>query len=231
MLTSKLIKKPLLKSLQKKRRKDREQYSPVTLRDMQRELPHQALSRFEAVFQESMDVVVVIRIADGQILAVSNAVRVFLGYSPNMLIGRPFACLFPPTNAMSDDESLQVVFNAVLVDQPFLRADGDIEIMDVTATMIAWDHNKAALLTIRNTSERRAAEAEKAAITAQLKAALDEVKRLSGFLPICSHCKRIRDEQGDWFNIEDYICSNSEADFSHGICPQCLKQHYSEYDI
>ena len=56
--------------------------------------------------------------------------------------------------------------------------------------------------------------------------ALNEVKILRGLLPICSYCKRIRDEKGDWNPIEDYIYKHSEADFSHGICPHCSQKHY-----
>lgn len=61
-----------------------------------------------------------------------------------------------------------------------------------------------------------------------LEEALREVKILQGLLPICSYCKSIRDDTGYWKQIESYIRENSEADFSHGICPACLKKHYSE---
>lgn len=55
-----------------------------------------------------------------------------------------------------------------------------------------------------------------------------EMKYLEGFLPICSSCKRIRDEQGNWQQIEMYINARSEAKFTHGICPQCAQQLYPE---
>ena len=58
--------------------------------------------------------------------------------------------------------------------------------------------------------------------------AQQEVTMLSGLLPICAQCKRIRDEQGDWHQVESYISTRSEAKFSHGICPQCLRQLYPE---
>jgi two-component system, response regulator PdtaR len=62
----------------------------------------------------------------------------------------------------------------------------------------------------------------------QLEQALLEVKRLSGLLPICASCKRIRDDEGRWKQIEEYIATHSEADFSHGICPQCAHELYPE---
>jgi len=57
---------------------------------------------------------------------------------------------------------------------------------------------------------------------------LEEIKVLKGLLPICSHCKKIRNDTGYWEQIEDYIRSHSEAVFSHGICPDCLKKYYSD---
>ena len=62
----------------------------------------------------------------------------------------------------------------------------------------------------------------------ELDKAIQEVKSLSGMLPICSHCKSIRDDKGYWSQVEDYISRHSEADFSHGICPACIKELYPE---
>jgi hypothetical protein len=61
-----------------------------------------------------------------------------------------------------------------------------------------------------------------------LKAAIEEIKTLKGILPICSYCKKIRDDTGYWNQIEKYIHDHSDAEFSHGICPECLKKHYPE---
>ncbi len=72
------------------------------------------------------------------------------------------------------------------------------------------------------------AEKERNRLIAQLEKALAEVKKLSGLLPICARCKRIRDEHNNWQPIEEYIHNHSEADFSHGICPDCAKHLYPE---
>ncbi len=60
----------------------------------------------------------------------------------------------------------------------------------------------------------------------ELKGALAKVKRLSGLLPICSSCKMIRDDDGFWQDVAAYVRDHSEADFTHGICPDCLKELY-----
>ncbi|HVN96375.1 MAG TPA: cache domain-containing protein [Syntrophorhabdaceae bacterium] len=64
--------------------------------------------------------------------------------------------------------------------------------------------------------------------TTELEKALSEVKKLSGLLPICSSCKKIRDDKGYWNQIESYIKDHSEAEFSHGICPDCTKKLYPD---
>jgi hypothetical protein len=58
--------------------------------------------------------------------------------------------------------------------------------------------------------------------------ALEKLKILGGLLPICSSCKRIRDDRGCWTQVENYVKEHSEADFTHGICPECAKKLYPE---
>jgi hypothetical protein len=63
----------------------------------------------------------------------------------------------------------------------------------------------------------------------KLQQALDEVQVLSGLLPICANCKKIRDERDEWQVLEGYLQAHSEAKFTHGICPDCLRKLYPEY--
>ena len=74
-------------------------------------------------------------------------------------------------------------------------------------------------------------EKKRREIIAQLHQALGEVKTLSGLLPICASCKKIRDDSGYWNQIETYIRDHSEAEFSHSICPECAKKLYPDLDI
>jgi hypothetical protein len=67
--------------------------------------------------------------------------------------------------------------------------------------------------------------------TVELRSALEQVKRLSGLLPICASCKKNRDDKGYWNQIEAYISQHSEAQFSHGVCPECAKKLYSDIDL
>jgi len=86
----------------------------------------------------------------------------------------------------------------------------------------------------RDITERKCAEEEREKLICDLQGALNKVKTLSGMLPICASCKKIRDDKGYWNQIEAYIRDHSEAEFSHGICPECMKKLYPDlviYDV
>jgi hypothetical protein len=74
---------------------------------------------------------------------------------------------------------------------------------------------------IRDITERRKVEEERELLVERLRDALAKVKTLSGLLPICAWCKKIRDDKGYWTRLEEYIAGHSDADFTHGICPDC----------
>jgi PAS domain S-box-containing protein len=75
---------------------------------------------------------------------------------------------------------------------------------------------------------RKQTEAERDTLIKDLQEALANVKSLSGLLPICASCKKIRDDQGYWSQVESYIQSHSDATFTHGICPDCIKKFYPD---
>ena len=77
--------------------------------------------------------------------------------------------------------------------------------------------------------ERKKTEAEKVKLIRHLEQALKEVKTLTGLIPICASCKKIRDDKGFWNQIELYIREHSDAEFSHGICPDCAEKLYPGY--
>ena len=78
-------------------------------------------------------------------------------------------------------------------------------------------------------TERRQAEEEREKLVHDLQKALSEVKTLKGIFPICASCKKIRDDKGYWRQIEAYIRDHSEAEFSHGICPDCMEKLYGDF--
>jgi PAS domain-containing protein len=80
-------------------------------------------------------------------------------------------------------------------------------------------------------TDRKRAEAERERLVLELQKALSEVKQLSGMLPICSSCKKVRDDAGYWRQIEVYIHSRSEVQFSHGLCPDCKDRLYPGIEV
>ena len=83
----------------------------------------------------------------------------------------------------------------------------------------------------RDITEQKKAEAERERLITELQDALADVKLLSGLVPICASCKKIRDDQGFWTQIESYIQDRSDAKFSHSICPDCAAKLYPGYNI
>ena len=82
---------------------------------------------------------------------------------------------------------------------------------------------------VRDITERMRAEAEREKLIQELQRAISEVKTLSGLLPICASCKRVRDDGGYWNQIESYIRTRSGVQFSHGLCPECIEKLYPDH--
>ena len=91
--------------------------------------------------------------------------------------------------------------------------------------------DKAGLIRVAviDITERKLAEEERDRINREHLGALSKIKTLAGLLPICMHCKKIRDDDGYWNQLEAYVSAHSEAEFSHGICPECAKELYPNY--
>jgi len=85
------------------------------------------------------------------------------------------------------------------------------------------------LFVFRDITEQKNIETERENLIDELQHALQKVKTLSGLLPICAHCKKIRDDHGYWTHVEEYLREHSSAEFSHGLCPHCVEELYPGY--
>jgi GAF domain-containing protein len=101
---------------------------------------------------------------------------------------------------------------------------GTICVLDIVENAYSETHKKL-LLEFKELIE---AQLELVHTNCLLQDALIQVKTLQGLLPICAHCKKIRDDQDNWQPMEVYISQRSGAKFSHGVCPDCLREHYAE---
>jgi len=102
------------------------------------------------------------------------------------------------------------------------------ELLTRVKTHLELKRSKEALVTNINELERTNAMLEKS--HRELEQAMEEIKTLSGFLPICAQCKKIRDDKGYWNRLESYIQKHSNAKFSHSICPECSEDLYGKED-
>jgi DNA-binding response OmpR family regulator len=75
------------------------------------------------------------------------------------------------------------------------------------------------------------AERERDQVIEELKQALAKIRQLSGLLPICMYCKKIRDDKGYWSELEAYIRENTDTEFSHSICRECAEKHYQDLNL
>ncbi len=123
--------------------------------------------------------------------------------------------------------------HASLNEVSYLNTTGKRCYLSRSKTLIE-DENGNAIATAyiaRDITRRKQIEQKQKKLLNDLKKALANVRMLSGLLPICSSCKKIRDDGGDWKVLESYIKSHSEADFSHGLCPDCAEKLYPEYSL
>lgn len=134
-----------------------------------------------------------------------------MAFSLNQLI-RAFVWLFSPPQNMFDPD----IFNFT----SFL-------IMILAA--VGWGLSYLMMNSQRLEQELRVSEKNLQTTVNDLQNAFSEIKTLSGFLPICASCKKIRDDKGYWQQIESYITQHTGALFSHGICPECIEKLYPEY--
>ena len=81
---------------------------------------------------------------------------------------------------------------------------------------------------VQDITQLKQAEADRESAIKRLEKALSEIKTLRGILPLCSFCKKIRDDEGYWEQVDVYINRHSDADISHSICPECLRKHYPD---
>lgn len=112
----------------------------------------------------------------------------------------------------------------------FIKKDGTSFPVSVHSMPLMEDGKIVASVTaFRDISVRKQWEREREKMIADLQKALSEIKTLHGILPICSFCKKIRDDKGAWQHLETYISVHTDADFSHGLCKECAKKHYPQY--
>jgi len=111
------------------------------------------------------------------------------------------------------------------------RKDGTLCEVEISTNGAVYRGQKLIFCVCRDITKRKRAEKEREKLIKDLQEALAEIKTLRGILPLCSYCKKIRDDKGFWEQVDVYIHKHSQADISHSICPECMKEHFPDIDI
>ncbi len=149
----------------------------------------------------------------GRALIYSACASLFILFAISMIV-RGIAWFINPT---------QEIFQATPVQTGYA--------MGLAIMELGWVVSFLMLNSQRLESELKKSEAHLLDSVNSLKQALSEIKTLAGLLPICSSCKKIRDDRGYWNTLEKYIMMHSEAQFTHGICPDCAREHYPDHFV
>jgi PAS domain S-box-containing protein len=196
----------------------------------------QSNQKFEAITSVSPDGIGILSL-DGKIQLISDKLIKMHGYSiekTDEYLGRAvFDFIDPSSHKVLIDNIHKVLAGEKdhkLTEYLAIRKDNSRFYIDVNSTVLRDSNgNPTGILYVeRDITEHKQAEEERERLISELQKALSEVKKLSGLLPICSSCKKIRDDKGYWNQIESYIRDHSEAEFSHGICPECVEKLYPD---
>lgn len=197
-----------------------------------KETHEQSESKYQQILETAPDAIIIVD-SSGKIMFVNTQAETLFGYARSDLLRKDIGILLPnrfrDRHATHVTEFVKSPKNRPMgtdVDVVGKRKDGSEVPLDIALSHVKFGEDTWVTSAIRDVTERRNAELEKATLIAELQAALSKVKTLSGLLPICASCKMIRDDHGYWSQIEMYIAKHSDAEFTHGICPECINRLY-----
>ncbi|MCK4639874.1 MAG: PAS domain S-box protein [Candidatus Marinimicrobia bacterium] len=182
---------------------------------------------FEALFNSTADAIVSLDL-DHCIVNINTQFETMFGYKLDEIKGKNVDAVVVPKEKRNEAKKITNLVEQggiALSENKRQRKNGTL--VDVSiggAPIIAGEKQIGILATYRDITERKKAEEERERIILKLQEALNRVNTLSGLIPICAGCKKIRDDQGYWSDVELYISKHSEAEFSHGLCNDCMEK-------
>ena len=177
----------------------------------------------------SRDAVLFVRPDDGRILDANVAATKVYGYDREELLTMTiYDIRTPDVRKLTAEQMVQADTRGILFEAFHRRKDGSTLPVEVSSRGATIFGTRGLVSVIRDITRRKQAEEEREKLISELQNALAKVKLLSGFLPICASCKKIRNDKGYWEHVEAYIHDHSEAQFSHSVCPDCVKKLYPE---
>ena len=199
----------------------------VTERKKQEEELRVQKAYFEHLFETAPEGIIV-RDKQGRVKQANDEFLKMFGYTREEVLGRSIIELIIPPGHPDLGGAATLPHDRFNIETTRRRKDGSSIDVSIVGTPIEVDGGQIAVYGMyRDISDKKRTEREREDLIKQLQAALSEVKLLSGLLPICAWCKQIRDDQGYYHQIEEYITSHSQVEFTHGICPSCAEKYFS----
>jgi len=183
---------------------------------------------------ENSEEAIIGKTLDGKITSWNYGAERIYGFASQEALGQSIYSLIIPADRRAETEGVLKAISRGLRVNRFqtkrLRKDGQLIDVSVTISPIkdAQGRLTGASAIGRDITEARLAEEERCRLIAELQHALAEVRTLRGIVPICMHCKQIRNDEGSWTQLELYIREHTHAEFSHGICGRCAKSLYPD---
>jgi PAS domain S-box-containing protein len=192
----------------------------------------QKLDLIHAMIVASPDAIF-IKDRHGRYVFVNPEAAYIIGRSTEDIIGKDDTELLPPDVAhamMDDDSTIMSGAGSLTYEEHIALTNDDSRYMLVTkGPMYDTSGEVDGMFGVaRDITDLKLLQQEISEKVVQLEAALEKVRQLEGIIPICSYCKKIRDDEKSWHQMENYISSHSEAKFSHGICPECYERELLE---
>ena len=196
---------------------------------IERKRGEQAHARLAAIFECSRDAIIGMTL-DGEIISWNPAAERIFGYKLEEVSGHSIS-MFSPGDA---PDEMPVILEWLKRGDPIrdfetvrvTKEGRSIHLaMSISAVKNAIGKTTGAAIIARDIEERVRVERERETLLRQVQASLAEVELLSGLLPICASCKKVRDDRGYWTQVEIYVRDRTHADFTHGICPECVKKY------
>jgi PAS domain S-box-containing protein len=182
-----------------------------------------------AILTELVDALIVFD-TQGTIMTANPGAMELLGYAEGDLVGRSMDLIVPASDAVVKSSSILEKGTIRNHETTYTRRDGGTVPVLFGASLLEQANGRVYIVsTGRDISDRKRAEQVREGLIAELRESMAKIKTLSGLIPICASCKRIRDDRGFWSQIEHFIRANSDAEFSHGICPECVSRLYPDY--
>jgi PAS domain S-box-containing protein len=191
------------------------------------------MARYLAAIVESSDDAIYGMKLDGTVVSWNRAAERIYGYRSGEIIGRNVSILYPDERLDELIDTMERIKRGDHVGQSEtsrVRKGGRSIPVAVTVSPMknVQGNISGASVIARDITSRKRDEMERTKLISELTEALSRAKTLAGLFPICACCKRIRDDQGYWQQVESYISEHSDAVFTHGICPECFKDAQAE---